>query len=95
VLRRAVPFDGTCLLTLDPATLLPTGDFVENGLPRSTAVRLTEIELREPDVNKFTALARGGRRPASQRPPRVSWTGALATASSAGRAVSATSCGSS
>ena len=64
VLRRAVPFDGTCLLTMDPATLLPTGDFVENGLPRSTAVRLTEIELREPDVNKFTALARG-RRPAA------------------------------
>ena len=64
VLRRAVPFDGTCLLTMDPATLLPTGDFVENGLPRSTTVRLIEIELREPDINKFTALARG-RRPAA------------------------------
>ena len=59
VLRRAVPFDGTCLLTMDPATLLPTGDVVENALPPSAAVRLTEIELREPDVNKFTDLARG------------------------------------
>ena len=59
VLRRAVPFDGTCLLTMDPATLLPTGDVVENALPPSAAVRLTEIELREPDVNKFTYLARG------------------------------------
>ena len=64
-MRRAVPFDGTCLLTIDPATLLPTGEFVENGLPRA-AVRLTEIELREPDVNKFTrARPRGAaRRPA-------------------------------
>ena len=60
LLRRAVPFDGTCLLTMDPATLLPTGDVVENALPPSAAVRLTEIEIREPDVNKFTDLARGG-----------------------------------
>ena len=59
ILRRAVPFDGTCLLTMDPATLLPTGDVVENALPPSAAVRLTEIEIREPDVNKFTDLARG------------------------------------
>ena len=58
ILRRAVPFDGTCLLTMDPATLLPTGDVVENALSQSAALRLTEIELREPDVNKFTYLAR-------------------------------------
>lgn len=57
-LSRAVPFDGTCLLTVDPATLLPTGEFVENGLPPSAMGRLTEIELGEPDFNKFTALAR-------------------------------------
>ena len=30
---RAVGFDGVCVLTLDPATLLPTGEVVENGLP--------------------------------------------------------------
>ena len=63
ILRRAVPFDGWCLLTVDPASLLPTGEVVENGLPADTMVRLTEIELREPDFNKFTALhARNARR---------------------------------
>jgi DNA-binding CsgD family transcriptional regulator len=63
-LGRAVPFEGICLLTLDPATLLPTGEVVENGLPADTMPRLNEIELREPDVNKFTALARA-RQPAA------------------------------
>ena len=58
VLNRAVPFDGTCLLTVDPATLLPTGEVVQDGLPEAVLDRLTEIELREPDVNKFAALAR-------------------------------------
>ena len=56
-LRRAVPFDGVCVLTLDPATLLPTGEVVENGLPEAATARLTEIELREPDLNKFRDLA--------------------------------------
>ncbi|HKE73685.1 MAG TPA: helix-turn-helix transcriptional regulator [Acidimicrobiales bacterium] len=57
-LRRVVPFEGTCLLTVDPTTLLPTGEIVDNGLPPTARIRLTEIELREPDFNKFTALAR-------------------------------------
>ena len=57
-LSPAVPFDGTCLLTLDPATLLPTGEIVENGLPAAAMGRLTEIELGEPDFNKLTTLAR-------------------------------------
>jgi DNA-binding NarL/FixJ family response regulator len=56
-LQRAVPFEGSCLLTVDPATLLPTGEVVENGLPPAARVRLTEIELGEPDFNKFAALA--------------------------------------
>ena len=64
-LRRAVPFDGTCLLTLDPATLLPTGEVVENALPSQAMIRLTEIELGERDYNKFTALAHGPRSAAS------------------------------
>ena len=64
-LVRAVPFDGTCLLTIDPATLLPTGEVVENGLSAPETVRLTEIELREPDFNKFSALARAPRTAAS------------------------------
>jgi DNA-binding CsgD family transcriptional regulator len=58
LLHRAVPFDGECLLTFDPVTLLPTGEVVENGLPADTMPRLTEIELSEPDFNKFTTLAR-------------------------------------
>lgn len=57
-LRRAVPFDGVCVLTIDPATLLPTGEFVENGLPAEMMPRLTEIEIGAPDYNKFVALAR-------------------------------------
>jgi len=64
-LRRAVPFDGICLLTIDPATLLPTGEVAENGLPATARSRLTEIELREPDFNKFAALARAERPAAS------------------------------
>ncbi len=57
-LADAVPFDGACLLTLDPATLLPTNELVRDGLPPETLPRLTEIELCEPDYNKFTTLAR-------------------------------------
>jgi DNA-binding CsgD family transcriptional regulator len=57
-LQRAVPFEGVCLLTVDPATLLPTGEIVQNGLPPPARVRLTEIELGEADVNKFATLAR-------------------------------------
>ena len=56
-LRRAVPFEGVCLLTVDPATLLPTGEIVQNGLPPAARVRLAEIELGEADVNKFATLA--------------------------------------
>jgi DNA-binding CsgD family transcriptional regulator len=56
-LRRGVPHDGVCVLTMDPATLLPTGEVVENGLPPAAAQRLTEIEVGEPDFNKFTELA--------------------------------------
>ena len=57
-LRRGVPHDGFCVLTMDPATVLPTGEVVENGLPPAAAQRLTEIEVGEPDFNKFSELAR-------------------------------------
>ena len=56
-LTTAVPFEGACLLTVDPATLLPTEEVVVDALPASVRPRMTEIELREPDVNKFTHLA--------------------------------------
>ncbi len=59
-LRRAVPFDGVCVVTLDPATLLVTGHVIENGLPDAAMPRYTEIEILEADFNKFTALARAG-----------------------------------
>ncbi len=58
LVRRAVPGDGTCLLTLDPATLVPTGEFVDTGLSPDATARLAEIEQREPDYNKFADLAR-------------------------------------
>jgi DNA-binding NarL/FixJ family response regulator len=57
-LLRAVPAEGTCLMTLDPATMLPTAEYVENGLPAAELLRLVEIEVREPDFNKWTQLAR-------------------------------------
>ena len=62
---RAVPFDGVCMLMMDPATLLPTDEIVENGLPESTTQRMTEIELAETDFNKFADLARRHRPAAS------------------------------
>lgn len=57
ILRRAVPFEGVCVLTFDPASLLPTGEVIENGLPPEVVPRLTEIEIGLPDYNKFTALS--------------------------------------
>ncbi len=65
VLCRAVPAEGTCLMTTDPATLLPTAEYVANGLPAPALLRLVEIEMREPDYNKWTHLARAQRPAAS------------------------------
>jgi len=56
--RLRVRSNGTCLLNRRSATLLPTGEFVENGLPVEAMVRLIDIELREPDVNKFSVPPR-------------------------------------
>jgi DNA-binding CsgD family transcriptional regulator len=61
-LRCSIPFDGVCVVTLDPATLLPTGHVTENALPESAMARYAEIEIRERDVNKFADLARAGAR---------------------------------
>ena len=58
LLQRAVAFDGVCVLTLDPATLLPTGEIVEHGLPPEATLRMAAIEVRGGDVNAFSALAR-------------------------------------
>jgi DNA-binding CsgD family transcriptional regulator len=57
ILARAVPFDGFCLLAMDPLTRVPTAEVVENGLPESAMARMAEIELLGGDVNSFAALA--------------------------------------
>ncbi|GAB2791540.1 helix-turn-helix transcriptional regulator [Amycolatopsis magusensis] len=64
-LEGVVPSQGTCLMTMDPATMLPTAEFVENGMPADAISRLVEIELREPDYTKWVDLARTGRTVAS------------------------------
>jgi DNA-binding CsgD family transcriptional regulator len=61
ILSRAVPAEGSCLMTVDPATMLPTAEYVENGLPAPELLRLVEIEVREPDFNKWVELANVGR----------------------------------
>jgi hypothetical protein len=60
ILARAVPFDGVCVVTMDPATLLPTGEVVENGLPAAATARMSEIEIGGEDVNSFGALGSSG-----------------------------------
>ncbi len=57
VLSRSVPFEGVCLLTMDPRSLLPTGEVVENGLPPEAYMRMAELEQGGEDVNAFRALA--------------------------------------
>jgi DNA-binding NarL/FixJ family response regulator len=60
-LRRVVPFDGVCMVTMDPSTLLPTSEFVDNGLPEAARARMAEIEGSGQDHNAFSALARSER----------------------------------
>lgn len=65
ILKRSIPFDAVSVLTMDPASGLATGAFVENGLRGEAAIRIAEIEYREPDINKFDQLASSGRIAAS------------------------------
>ena len=65
IVGRSVPFDGVCMLTLDPATSLPTSEVSENGLPMDVRSRMAQIELSVGDVNTFQTLIRSGRRAAS------------------------------
>ena len=53
------------MVTFDPASAVPTGEITENGLPAEVMPRMAEIEISEPDFNKFEALARSGRPVAS------------------------------
>jgi DNA-binding CsgD family transcriptional regulator len=60
VLPEAVPFDRWCGLLLDPATLLATTGFHEEGLPLNLMPRLIEIEAEGNDVNVMPGLVRTG-----------------------------------
>jgi len=57
-LQTAVPFDAWCALTLDPASVLPTGGFHEQGVPEQLLPRLVEIEARGEDALALPTLAR-------------------------------------
>jgi DNA-binding CsgD family transcriptional regulator len=65
-LQRAMPYDGACWLSLDPATLLPTSHFTRE-FNLSHLMQLAANEFLEDDVNKFAALAR------ATRPVRTMW----------------------
>lgn len=61
-LRRAIPFDAWCALTIDPASVLPTGGFHRDGLPFEYMPQLLEIEARGDDALALPTLARGTQR---------------------------------
>jgi DNA-binding CsgD family transcriptional regulator len=65
IVARGVPFDGVCVLAMDPATLLPTQEIVENGLPVAVMPRMAEIEAHGDDFNSFASLAGSGQSAAS------------------------------
>jgi DNA-binding CsgD family transcriptional regulator len=65
ILDRSVPFDGVSVLTLDPATFLPTGEVAENALPEHARARLPRCEFEAGDVNTFEDLIDSGRWAAS------------------------------
>jgi DNA-binding CsgD family transcriptional regulator len=59
-LQADVPADRWCVMTLDPATCLPTGGMHEHGFSPERAPHLLELEFsRVDDVNMLTSLARG------------------------------------
>lgn len=62
LLARTVKFDGFCMLTVDPATLLPTGEVVEKRAAASGAGTLG----RNRDVRHRLQLVTS--RPSSPRP---------------------------
>jgi DNA-binding CsgD family transcriptional regulator len=58
LLAPAVGFERWCGLLLDPATLMNTGGYHEEGLPLDVLPRLLEIEVGEVDANTIPALGR-------------------------------------
>ena len=61
ILRRAVPFDGFCSMTVDPATMLLTSHIAHDSVRPEDVPRLGRNEFLEEDVNKFGVLARAPR----------------------------------
>ena len=58
VLREAMPLDGWCGHTLDPATAMLTGGDAREGYQPELVPRLLEIEYVVGDVNPFNGLLR-------------------------------------
>jgi DNA-binding CsgD family transcriptional regulator len=58
VLDRAVASDLWCGLLLDPATVMNTGGYHDEGLPLEVLPRLLELEVGADDVNQLPALTR-------------------------------------
>ncbi|MDP8907690.1 MAG: helix-turn-helix transcriptional regulator [Chloroflexota bacterium] len=61
VLRRSIPFDGFCSMTVDPATMLLTSHIVHDSVRPQDVPALGRNEFLEDDVNKFAVLARAPR----------------------------------
>ncbi|QLY28469.1 LuxR family transcriptional regulator [Nocardia huaxiensis] len=61
-LAEAVPFDAWCALTIDPASLLPTGGYHESGVALHLIPLLLEIEARGQDALTWPAMSRAGLR---------------------------------
>ena len=57
-IARDVPTERWCGLLLDPATVMNTGGYHEEGLPQAYLPRLLEIEVGGADVNLLPELAR-------------------------------------
>jgi DNA-binding CsgD family transcriptional regulator len=57
ILARVVPFDGVCVVPVDPATLLPMAAVLENGPPTDAHLRLKEIEFAGDDFIPLRSLA--------------------------------------
>lgn len=58
-LQDDVPSDRWCVMTLDPATAMPTAGMHEHGFSPERAPRLLELEFSGDDVNSLSSLARG------------------------------------
>ncbi len=61
IVRKAVPFDGFCSMTVDPATMLLTSHIAHDSVRPEDVAGLARNEFLEEDVNKFAALARAPR----------------------------------